>query len=383
MKGQICLLLLCLLSLCGTTEIAAGNSTNNRSHSKKNITSYIVNNGAMMSSLNERTIFSTITKTNINLYKKTFYLGSFYGLIGMLILLTIFCFLLFNESLYIYHSIVIFSLSALFFFLEDILIIFNISTIQNPEIIKTMLLGFVTTATSLFSGKYLMVRKKFPKFKYIVAALFTIAYFAVIVSFFVKDTIMLIPNTIFISIIVSYFIISVIQFSKKNYSKLYAIATAIPLLFAIDYLLLQPAGMYFLMTDIIHLKIATLIEMVIISFAILYRMRELKENIAVKQKGLRIFLEKQEDNSREKTELYVQDQYLENVIMQYDLNGLEIKLLQYISEGKNNEKIAHKLKVSQKDVEEMTIELYRKLEINTHIREDYNLLDSQPDYIYN
>ena len=69
--------------------------------------------------------------------------------------------------------------------------------------------------------------------------------------------------------------------------------------------------------------------------------------------------------------------------MQYDLDGLEIKLLQYISEGKDNAKIARKLKTTEVEVEFLTRELYEKLEISEQIQEDYRMVDTQPDYIYN
>ena len=87
--------------------------------------------------------------------------------------------------------------------------------------------------------------------------------------------------------------------------------------------------------------------------------------------------------NRENVKQMVQEVYLENLIMQYDLDGLEIKLLQYISEGKDNVKIARKLKISEKEVEELTNDLYSKLEIREQIKEDHRMLETQPDYIYN
>ena len=79
----------------------------------------------------------------------------------------------------------------------------------------------------------------------------------------------------------------------------------------------------------------------------------------------------------------MEDVYLENLIMHYDLDGYEIKLLQYISEGKDNAKIARKLKTTEAEIEEQTKELYHKLEISEHIQEDYRMVNDQPDYIYN
>ena len=98
---------------------------------------------------------------------------------------------------------------------------------------------------------------------------------------------------------------------------------------------------------------------------------------------MRIYLKRQDAMSRSQVEQLVEDVYLENLIMQYDLDGLEIKLLQYISEGKPNNKIARKLKLTENEVVEYTKELYQKLEINEQIKEDQRMVANQPDFIYN
>ena len=123
--------------------------------------------------------------------------------------------------------------------------------------------------------------------------------------------------------------------------------------------------------------------MLVLTYAIMYRMKSIKEESTLRQTELRIFLKRQEVVNRKNTEMLMQDMYLENLIMHYDLDGLEIKLLQYISEGKSNEKIARKLKTTEIEIEELTLDLYEKLEIGEHIQEDYRLVDNQPDYIYN
>ena len=123
--------------------------------------------------------------------------------------------------------------------------------------------------------------------------------------------------------------------------------------------------------------------MLILTYAIVYRMRAIKEEHLMRQTEMRIFLKRQETMNRQSAIKLVEDVYLENLIMHYDLDGLEIKLLQYISEGKENTKIARKLKTTEAEVEELTKDLYQKLEIGEQIQEDYRLLDSQPDYLYN
>jgi DNA-binding CsgD family transcriptional regulator len=172
-------------------------------------------------------------------------------------------------------------------------------------------------------------------------------------------------------------------FSKKNYAKFYVIASAVPLLFIFDFFVVRSFGISFLNTEIIHLKVASFIQMLLLTYAIIYRMKEIKEENELRLTEMRIFMKRKEILNRESVERLMQDVYLENLIMHYDLDGLEIKLLQYISEGKPNEKIARKLKMTEIDVEELTKELYDKLEVSEQIQEDHRMLEDQPDYIYN
>jgi len=112
-------------------------------------------------------------------------------------------------------------------------------------------------------------------------------------------------------------------------------------------------------------------------------MQAVKDESEIRQTEMQIFLEGQDVVTRNHVEKLVEDVYLENLIMQYDLNGIEIKLLQYISEGKANKKIANKLKIKENDVIDYTKDLYKKLQISEHIEDDYRLLENQPDFIYN
>ena len=161
------------------------------------------------------------------------------------------------------------------------------------------------------------------------------------------------------------------------------IALAIPLLFSLDFFVFKKLGIYFLSTESSHLKAASIVEMFLMTFAIVYRMRAVKEEFNMRQNEMRIFLKRQEVLNRTNTKELMQDIHIENLIMQYDLDGLEIKLLQYISEGKSNAKIARKLKTTEIEIESYTKELYNKLKVGDHIKEDYNMVETQADYIYN
>lgn len=122
----------------------------------------------------------------------------------------------------------------------------------------------------------------------------------------------------------------------------------------------------------------------LLTYGIINRMQSLKTDRELRQLEMRIFVERQDAlSARIKTEKLVEDMYLENLIMQYDLDAIEIKLLQYISEGKTNGSIARKLKTSIEDIEDRTKDLYQKLDIGEQVQKDIDWSAEQPDYLYN
>ncbi|MEM7185475.1 MAG: 7TM diverse intracellular signaling domain-containing protein [Bacteroidota bacterium] len=311
--------------------------------------------------------------------------GLYFGFALMLVLLNLVCFFLFEEKAFLYYSAALATMSLLLFYSDGLFELLQISTVDNPLLVTTLLTFFAISFGAIFASKYLTLKEFLPKFKHIGFGLVGIAMLLLATGWITSNPAFLHgANAVLFTVAVTYFMAGVYLFSKKNYAKFFVIATFIPLLFCIDFFVLSPMGITFLSAQTAHIKAASIAEMLIITYAIMYRMQAIKEENILRQAELRIFLKRQEvHTARMKTEKLVEDLYLENLIMHYDLDGLEIKLLQYISEGKDNAKIARKLKTSEHDVEELTKELYEKLEIGEQIQQDYRLVDSQPDYIYN
>lgn len=310
--------------------------------------------------------------------------GMFYGFTLMVILLNLVCFFLFEEKIFMFYSFALTAFTATFMFSDMLFPELGINGIENMGAMQSTLLLVATVCGALFASKYLSLEEFFPKLKWISASLIALA-FMMIFSGWIAETNFYtgIANTTLIAVMTLYFSAAVLLFSKKNYAKFYVIAYAIPLLFALDFFVLRKIGVEFLFTENFHLKAAAIVEMLIVTYAIMYRMRAIKEEHLLRQTEMRIFLKRQEVLNRTNTEKIMQDIYLENLIMQYDLDGLEIKLLQYISEGKDNVKIARKLRTTEIEIEALTKDLYDKLEISEQIQDDYRMVDTQPDYIYN
>lgn len=311
--------------------------------------------------------------------------GLFYGFVATLILLNLVCFFLFDEKTFLLYSFTITGTALLLFFSDGL---FSLLNWEAKEVIPTVqsLLMFIAVAFSaIFSARYLNLKEFLPKIKWVTLPLFCIAAVAIAFSAITqKEIFATITNAALFTALFVYFNAGVYLFSRKNYAKFYVIASFIPLLFCLDFFVLNPIGIEFLSTQTFHIKAAVITEMLILTYANMFRMQAIKEENALRQIEMRIFLKRQEVlNTRQKAEKLVEDVYLENLIMHYDLDGFEIKLLQYISEGKDNAKIARKLNTTEADIEDMTKELYDKLEIGEQIQQDYRMVEQQPDYIYN
>jgi len=311
--------------------------------------------------------------------------GMYYGFALMLVLLNLVCFFLFEEKTFLYYSFALGSMSLLLFFSDGLFSLLEMGSTKNILYNQTLFLFIATGFSALFVSKYLSLNEFLPKIKFAAITLLGVSAILLVSGWVLENpNLVYISNTILFSILGTYFMTGMYLFSKKNYAKFFVIASFIPLLFCLDFFVLNPLGVDFLATQTQHIKAASIAEMLIITYAIMYRMQAIKEENMLRQTELRIFLRRQEVlSSREKTEKIVEDVYLENLIMHYDLDGLEIKLLQYISEGKENTKIARKLKTTEFEIEELTKELYNKLDIGEQIQQDYRMVDSQPDYIYN
>ncbi len=334
--------------------------------------------------LNASNVATSTNFTTLHLNSNLFNQGMFYGFALTIILLNLVCYFVFDETLFTLFSLTFAAITATLFFTEGLYPLLGLTEVIQPQILQSTLLVFAIGLLSYFSSKYLVVKDFYNKMYYITIPLVVIATFLVGTAWATKNVIFSnIANTVLFGLASIYFVIGILLFSKKNYAKFYVIASAIPLLFLVDFYVLQNFGIDFLFTEAVHIKVAVFFEALLISYAILYRMQAVKEEGLLRQTEMRIFLKRQDVMSRNKVEEMIEDIYLENLIMQYDLDGFEIKLLQYISEGKTNAKIARKLKISENELGEVTKELYQKLEISEQIKEDHRMIDQQPDFIYN
>ena len=323
-------------------------------------------------------------KSEANTTGSLFLKGTFYGAISIILLLNLISFFLFEEKVFGYFGLAVTG-TLLLFFGEDNLsgLLFQQALFKGTAVTTTILCA-TAGLVALYSSQYLTIKEYFPKLKTFTVPLFLVAAGLSVTHWFVDNAMLPVAvNIISFTLLTCYFAGGIMLFLKNNYSKFYVLGMAIPLMLVLDYFVLQVIGINFLNVSLTAVKASFFINVLLITYAILFRMKDIKEETAARKTEMEIFLNKEKMMERDNIIKLTEEMYLENLIMQYDLDGLEIKLLQYISEGKENKKITKKLNTSEIEIEEMTRSLYNKIQIGEVVQEDVNLLNLQPDFLYN
>jgi hypothetical protein len=323
-------------------------------------------------------------KSEANTTGSLFLKGTFYGAISIILLLNLISFFLFEEKVFGYFGLAVTGTLILFFGEDNLSGLLFQQTLFKGTAVTTTILCATAGLVALYSSQYLTIKEYFPKLKTFTVPLFLVAAGLSVTHWFVDNAMLPVAvNIISFTLLTCYFAGGIMLFLKNNYSKFYVLGMAIPLLLILDYFVLQVIGINFLNVSLTAVKASFFINVLLMTYAILFRMKDIKEETAARKTEMEIFLNKEKMMERDNIIKLTEEMYLENLIMQYDLDGLEIKLLQYISEGKENKKIAKKLNTSEIEIEEMTRGLYNKIQIEEAVQEDVNLLNLQPDFLYN
>ena len=204
--------------------------------------------------------------------------GMYYGFTFMVILLNLVCFFLFDEKVFLYYFLSLTALTSVFLFSDGLFALFGMENFLNARGLQSTLLMLAIGCAAVFSHNFLSLQDFYPKLKWVSMVQYGAAGLLIGACWVSGQEIFAnLANVILFGIMATYFFTGVLLFGRKNYAKFYVIAYAIPLLFAVDYFVLRNLGIDFLFTQSSHVKAAALVEMLVLSYAIVYRMQAIKE----------------------------------------------------------------------------------------------------------
>jgi DNA-binding CsgD family transcriptional regulator len=313
-----------------------------------------------------------------------FKLGSYYGFAIMVIIINLMCFFLFDEKVFLYYSAVLTMLTLSFFYSDGLFRLMGYDNTFTNIYLEPLLHISLALFAAYFATKFLKLDDLMPNLKWITIGLISAGVVSFSSYWLTDNWLFAATGNMFIwAVLLNYLIAGAKLFKQKVYARFYVVAYSLLFVLMVDFFVLTGFGITFLGITPVHLKTAGILEMLVLTYAIMYRMRAIKEENELMQIEMRLYLKRIELLRSPDNIQMVDDLYLENLINLHDLSNLETKILQYISKGKDNARIALKLNITEKEVEKITKQLYKKLDISEQIQEDQRMIDEQPDYIYN
>ncbi|MEZ8002607.1 MAG: 7TM diverse intracellular signaling domain-containing protein, partial [Patiriisocius sp.] len=204
--------------------------------------------------------------------------GTFYGAVSIILLLNIISFFLFEEKIFGYFGLAVTGTLLLLFGEDNLSGILFQDTLFKGTGVTTTILCATAGLVALYSSQYLTIKEYFPKLKTFTVPLFLVAAGLSVTHWFVDNAMLPVAvNIISFALLTCYFGGGIMLFLKNNYSKFYVLGMAIPLLFVLDYFVLQVIGIEFLGVSLTIVKASFFINILLMTYAILFRMKDIKE----------------------------------------------------------------------------------------------------------
>ena len=283
--------------------------------------------------------------------------GFYYGFSFLIIIYSLFYYIFFKDNAFLYYSLFLTTMCFGVFTMDGMLNYYNINRNLNLFI---MVSNYVLLAlfSSKFAISYLFLDNYYSGIKkYNHIAVLFIVVFAILFLVFESYIYLLILNILVFLLMLTYWFFSILLFNKNVYNKILAFAYVIILFSGIDYFVLKFMGMSFANIDPVTMKIGAFFEMIILSIAVSYRMKILKE-----------------ENFQMREEIVNYSKQLDNLILNesqdknYSIVELSIRerqVFNLINLKKSNKEIAMEINISVNTVKFHVKNIYEKLNIKS------------------
>jgi DNA-binding CsgD family transcriptional regulator len=232
---------------------------------------------------------------------------------------------------------------------------------------------FIVTITGvLFATEFLNLHRYIPKSKKTGATLLAASLFIYSLHLYTNEQVYyVIANFIAFATLFYYWILGFKTLDKNRFSKFFVIGYSLLLFSGIFYILPMGLGISTISISLQNLKLAAVFEMLVLTYAITYRVQMMKEENENIRNEIQNYL-KQTYNLEEKIESHSKVDKNESLISKieklktaHDLTTREVDVLICLSKGYTNQKISEELFVSLNTVKYHTRNIYQKLNIKT------------------
>lgn len=307
----------------------------------------------------------TIVEVNLSEKHNLLLNGFYYGFVFLVIIYNLFYYFFFKDDAFLFYALFLFSVAFGVFTMDGMLNFYNINKNVNDLL---MLLNYLCLAffSSKFVNSYLFLDTYYPRIKIVSYIVGVFMVVLALLYFYVKNFYFLLLLNIFVfSFLLFYWGCTVFLFKKNVYTKILSIAYVMVLFSAVDFFVLNFLGISFFNSNATTIKVGAFIEMIILSVAVLYRMKVLKEENE--------FMKNEIVSYSKVTNSLNTANSKEDLIRSLSIREREI--FDLVTKGYTNKQIASKVNISINTVKFHIKNIYEKLNIKSR-KEAYNWVSS-------
>jgi DNA-binding CsgD family transcriptional regulator len=292
-------------------------------------------------------------------------IGFFYGTALALLLATIIFLLITKNRQFLFYGILITAVCISIMTRDNILYFFNAkpSIISSVELFGHFLVGLCATG---YVFRYLKIRKGKQLIQYAFITISSISGISLCI-YWIFNTHWSFLLTDFTSIVGVLLLWMLTLNNAKNtkYLPLMITIYTIDIIILTDAFFLHGLGVSILHLSSLQLSIVALVNFTLIAISLIFSFRNIQGKTVIMKHQIKKHLERLSQLDSYKNVQDSNDQYLESLIHQFELENIEIKVLDSISRGLTNERIATKHNLSIEKLKAVTSNLYQKLGIDS------------------
>jgi DNA-binding CsgD family transcriptional regulator len=292
-------------------------------------------------------------------------IGFFYGTALALLLATLIFLIITKNRQFLFYGILIAAVCITVITRDNILYFFNAkpSIISNIELFGHFLVGLSATGYVL---RYLKIKKNKQLIQSIFIIISSISALSVCTYLVLSShwSFLLADFTAVLSVLLLW-CFTLYYTRNINFLLIMSIIYIIDITVMVDAFLLHGLGISIFNLSSFHLSIISLLNFTFIALSLIFSFRRIQGKTVIMKHQIKMHLERLSQLDNYKNIQDSNDQYIESLIGQFQLENIEVKVLDSISRGLTNERIASKHNLSIERLKIVTSSLYGKLGIES------------------
>ena len=291
-------------------------------------------------------------------------IGFFYGTsIALIVAILVFYYIVRNTQ-FLFFALLVFAVFLSVLTKDNVLYLFGISNniSTSLEILGHYIVGASASGFMMF---YLKVRSHQRWIKYAMLTMTSLSTLSLIVYIITQNIVSFIAVDITsISTVILMWIL-MLMIAKGARKIILICVYSIDILFLADYFILHIFNLSFINYTPAQVAVAASVNFTLIAILLLASFKDIQRKGVLMKQKLMFQVQELKELSAYKNVQDADDNYMESLIYQYKLENMEVRILNDISKGLNNEMIALKHSLSDDKLQQLTSSLYSKLGLDS------------------